>query len=340
MELLHNLYYNDKTGLQSGNKLYEKAKVIDNKITHKLVDEFLSEQATAQITKEVHRNKDYYTISSPSIRNNYQIDLMYLPNPRQNKNYKYLLTCIDVYSRYVFALPLKTKSGNEVFEAIQELFEENGMPKNINLDLGKEFIYKPFTKYCEDNKMNLWFSDSEQENKNAIVERYHRTLRGMILRFEVAFGKSFIENLQNLIWNYNHTKHGTTKAKPIEIWEGEKPNNQQVNIISNHFQVGEMVRHLVKRKTFDKLSSQTGFTKTIYTITKIDGQSVYLDELKKPFRPYELIIAKFENDNTDKSYENLNKQDEKQLKFERKMKSEGLDWGITAKSLNPYPLPE
>ena len=99
------LYYNENTGLQSANKLYEKAKVIDKNITHKMVEEFLRSQETAQITKEVHRNKDYYTISSPAVKNNYQIDLMYLPNPRQNKNYKYLLTwtnLIKVMNKIVF----------------------------------------------------------------------------------------------------------------------------------------------------------------------------------------------------------------------------------------------
>ena len=44
MDLLHNLYYNENTGLQSANKLYEKAKVIDKNITHKMVEEFLRSQ--------------------------------------------------------------------------------------------------------------------------------------------------------------------------------------------------------------------------------------------------------------------------------------------------------
>ena len=342
MDLLKKLYYDERTGFQSGNKLYDKAKVIDANITHNLVDEFLDNQATAQITKQVHRNKVYHSILSPSVRNNYQIDLMYLPNPRQNKNYKYLLTCMDVYSRYAFVAPLKNKTGAEVFEAIQELFDENGMPKNINSDLGTEFIYRPFKDYCERNGIELWFSDTEQENKNAIIERFHRTLRGMILRYEVAFGKSYIDDLQSLIWNYNHTKHSTTNQQPIEIWEGKNSNNQKINIIPNHFVVGERVRHLVKKKVFDKSSDTTTYTKTVYTITEISGQSVYLDDLKKPYRPYELIIANSENDNEDQgeTYDKRISHDKKQMVFERKMRREGIDWVPTSISNNPYPIPE
>jgi hypothetical protein len=263
MNLLKRLYYDEKTGLQSADKLYEKAKAIDKSITHRLVKEFLDNQATAQITKEVHRNKNYYSITSPSVKNNYQMDIMYLPNSHQNKNFKYLLTCIDVYSRYVFANPLKSKTGSEVFDAIQKLFRENGLPKNINLDLGTEFKYKPFLTFCDKNDITLWFSDSEQENKNSIVERFHRTLRNMILKYEVAFGKSYIGILDKLIWNYNHTKHGTIKQKPIDVWQGVKNNQQDISIVPNHFQVGDKVRHLVKRKDFQKSSDTTGYTKTI-----------------------------------------------------------------------------
>ena len=168
MELLHKLYYDAETGFQSKEKLYKKAKEIDQKITLEMVKKFLDEQATSQVTKQVTKNKIYETIVSPSVRNNYQMDIMYLPNPTLNKNYKYLLTCIDVYSRYAFAKPLKNKTGDEIFTAFKEMIKEYGSPKNINVDEGKEFTNKTFQNYCENNDIDLWFSDTQQENKNAI----------------------------------------------------------------------------------------------------------------------------------------------------------------------------
>jgi transposase InsO family protein len=58
------------------------------------------------------------------------------------------------------------------------------------LDEGSEFIFTSFRKYCEDNNIILWYSNKEQDKKNAIIERFHRTLRNYILRYEVATGKS------------------------------------------------------------------------------------------------------------------------------------------------------
>jgi hypothetical protein len=49
---------------------------------------------------------------------------------------------------------------------------------------GAEFKYAPFRKYLDGNNITLWVSNPEQENKNAITERFHRTIENLILRYE------------------------------------------------------------------------------------------------------------------------------------------------------------
>jgi transposase InsO family protein len=55
--------------------------------------------------------------------------------------------------------------------------------------MGAEYINSSFQNYCLDNSIKLWYSNPEQDNKNAIIERFHRTLRNYILKFQVANGK-------------------------------------------------------------------------------------------------------------------------------------------------------
>jgi hypothetical protein len=322
MELLHKLYYDAETGFQSKDKLYKKAKEIDRKITLDSVKKFLDEQATSQVTKQVVKNKIYETIVSPSVRNNYQMDIMYLPNPTLNKNYKYLLTCIDVYSRYAFVKPLKNKTGDEIFTAFKEMIKEYGSPKNLNVDEGKEFTNKTFQNYCENNDIDLWFSDTQQENKNAIIERFHRTLRNLILAYTTSIGNSYIDALPKLLKNYNTSYHKTVKAKPLEIWDGKKINKQSVKLIPLEFKEGDKVRHIIKKKTFDKHSSTANYTKTVYTITKIIGNSIFLDDLTKPFRQFELIIAVGENMTTE--YDDKINEENRQKTIDRRRKKAGI----------------
>ena len=114
-ELLQQLYYNPSTGFQGMEKLFYKAKQQNNSITRGMVQSFLDNQPSYQLTIQV-KHIDYSTIKSPSVRNNFQIDIMYLPDTSTTNGFKYLLTCMDVYSRYVFVQLLKTKTGEEVFE--------------------------------------------------------------------------------------------------------------------------------------------------------------------------------------------------------------------------------
>ena len=50
---------------------------------------------------------------------------------RDNKGVKYLLTVIDILSRYGWIVPLKTKTGLEVANALQKIFKERKPEKTL-----------------------------------------------------------------------------------------------------------------------------------------------------------------------------------------------------------------
>ena len=201
--------------------------------------------------------------------------------------------------------------------------ESGGNPKNINCDEGKEFLYRPFTKYCEDNNITLWVSNPEQENKNAIIERFHRTLRNLILKYTVAKGKAYIDDLDKLIRNYNTTEHRTIQERPIDIWNGKKTNEQTIIRVGHNFVVGDKVRKQTKKAVFEKASSTTNYSVKVYTITKIEGNALYLDDLKKPFRSYELVIAVGEDATT--QYDEVNEYDKRFETMKRRLRKEVLN---------------
>ena len=311
--LLNQLYYNPKIGFESESKLYHKAHDIDKEITHEDVEDYLNLQEAPQITKPLNREAEFDTIESPSIRNNYQMDIMYLPSPSFNNNHKYLLTCIDVYSRYAFVKELTNREGQTVFEAFKEMINENGKPKNLNLDLGSEFVYRPFVNYCKENDIKLWYSNPDQANKNSIIERFHRTLRNIILKYTVVNGRKYINELNNFMYNYNHTFDRDIKQSPIDILKGKDKNEQSYNFVPHLLDVGDQVRHTLEKEIYGKNSSTPTYTRKIFTITKKDGNAYYLDDLTKPFREHELILAVGENNN---------EREDEELKEEEKIKQD------------------
>ena len=55
--------------------------------------------------------------------------------------YAYILTCVCLFSRYVIAIPLKSKKAKDVAEAlVTHVFAVHGRPESIRSDEGKEFV--------------------------------------------------------------------------------------------------------------------------------------------------------------------------------------------------------
>ena len=108
----------------------------------------------------------------------------------------------------------------------------NTIPNNVNSDDGSEFKGS-FKTLLKQNRITHHISVGEDEhhNKQAIVERFHRTLRNLIQRYlDVYNTKKYIDVLPALIMNYNNTKHSTLKATPKSVLDGKRKNKQNINV--------------------------------------------------------------------------------------------------------------
>ena len=67
-----------------------------------------------------------------------------------NRGHYYILTVIDVLSKYAWAVPLKSKGGSETADAIVEIIRASGRcPKNLQTDMGKKFFLRQCTENLE-----------------------------------------------------------------------------------------------------------------------------------------------------------------------------------------------
>ena len=153
----------------------------------------------AKKTKNWLKSQNAYTLNKPmrrrfptrayktfGIDDLWQMDLMeMIPYSKINKGYKYILSCIDVFSRFARAIPIKSKSASEVNEAMKRMFA-NGHPENLQTDLGKEFYNSKVKALLKLNGINHYTVHSQY--KAALVERFHRTLRERLKRYFDAQG--------------------------------------------------------------------------------------------------------------------------------------------------------
>ena len=120
-----------------------------NKISRKQVQDWLSQQDVYTLHKPARRHYKRSRVIVPGIDAQFQADPVDVQNlSRYNKGYKYLLTCIDIFSKYAFVLPLKTKQGQELVQAFQKILSTGRKPTKLQTDQGTEFLNRVFQKFC------------------------------------------------------------------------------------------------------------------------------------------------------------------------------------------------
>ena len=88
--------------------------------------------------------------------------------PLRNKNFKYLLCAMDVFTKYTWVKPLKDEKGKLAFNAFTETANEsNRKPNKLWIDQGR------------DNKDILMYS-THNEGKSVIAESFIKTLKATI----------------------------------------------------------------------------------------------------------------------------------------------------------------
>lgn len=233
------------------------------------------------IVNEIHRsarvNFKRRRVVIKALDETFQADLVELiPYARENKGYRYILVVIDIFSKYVWAEPVKRKTGIDVANAMQKIFSvDNRIPKNVHTDMGKEFYNKEFAKLMAKYNINHYSTFSTK--KASIVERVNRSLKNLMWK-EFSFQGTYkwLDILKYIVHKYNTRKHRTIGMKPIDV--NSKNEKQLLNSCYNHikqvdkkdikFNINDSVRISKHRSEFSK-GYTPNWSNEIFTISKI-----------------------------------------------------------------------
>lgn len=188
-----------------------------NKYPGKLTKEWLSNQPTYSLHKPVRHNFPTRAYRCNGLDDIWQMDLLeMIPYSRVNKGFKYILTVIDIFSKYAFAIPLLNKSGSELAKALKKLLADR-RPRKIQSDQGKEFYNKFVSQMLQEKSIQHYSVFTK--NKCALVERFNRTLRSKLNRYFTYSGKKvWYDKLQDIVNTYNNTPHSSLfKNTPVSI---------------------------------------------------------------------------------------------------------------------------
>jgi hypothetical protein len=267
-----------------------------------------------EIAHELHRpSRKNYTRRHVNIygKNDlWQADLVeMIPYSKQNKGYKYILCVIDCFTKFAWAVALKSKTAAEVSNSMSKILCTR-TPKLLQIDNGKEFYNKTFDALM--SKYNIHKYSTFSVMKACIVERFNRTLKEKMFREFTARGThDWISILPMLIKEYNNSKHRTIGMTPVQADLNPLSVELKLRKIGNEkikFKLGDKVRVSTQKGVFTK-GYLPNWSAEIFTVIKINKTSpptyiledytgkpiagcFYSEEISKTIHPDDYLVEK------------------------------------------------
>ncbi|KAG0435877.1 Gag-Pro-Pol polyprotein [Dictyocoela muelleri] len=97
-----------------------------------------------------------------------------------NNGLKWVLSIIDIYSRFGFVKALENKTRSLVAASLKDIFMEHGPCKHLQSDNRLEFKNKYIKKLCDEFNIEQIHGQPNNSQSQGIVERFNQTLTRFI----------------------------------------------------------------------------------------------------------------------------------------------------------------
>ena len=225
------LYYNPMSGYQSQEQLYKDAKQDSLQVSREKVKKWFEHQSTytrvKQPTRSFRRRQTYVS----SIGEQLQMDLVDMSKyENENDGYLWILTAIDVFSRFAFCTPVRRKHEEFMEPAVKRVLEEHKKkfdkyPDVVQFDDGGEFYNQRVLPLLKSLSIG-YFSTRLTSKKAVVVKRFNRTLKTKMWKlFDHENTKEWIDVLDLLVDNINGSKNRSIGLAPEQV---SKDNSHEV----------------------------------------------------------------------------------------------------------------
>lgn len=208
-------YYTEKNFF-GRDKLFNLIKHEPGHPTKEQVGEWLKTQQVHQL----HLKQKRSTILKPVVLKKpnslYEIDVVDM-GEHADGNKRYILTMLDVFSRFAYAEVMEDKTEESILQAFKKMLETVPQITRLQSDNGGEFINATFKDFLKSKNITQDLTVPGKPQSNGIIERFNGTLKSMIQKeISTTLNHNWSSKLHILVTNYNTSYHDTLKMSPVE----------------------------------------------------------------------------------------------------------------------------
>ena len=260
-------------------------------ITRKDVRGWLSGVETYTLHREAKRKfpRNRVYVSRPGIQ--WDCDLIHMVDySSDNNGIKYVLICIDVFSRFVWLRGIRKKQPKDVITAFEDIFQTAVKPLRIRTDKGGEFTNRLCEKYFKSRDIVHMLAQNTETKAN-YAERAVKSIKMRIQRyFTQKQTHKYVDKLQNFAHSYNNTYHRSIRRAPAQVssenasqvWftQYAEPLLHEAKMKMKQFKAGDLVRISHIRKTFQREYDERWSGELFRIIDKIANNRIPTYRLK------------------------------------------------------------
>ena len=144
------------------------------------------------------------------------------PFPTAVGGFRFMLTCIDMATLWLEAIPIRTTTAKVIINQLTNIFSRCGFPAALTSGNGSQFTGKIFQKWLKQKGIKHIKASPYHPQDNGVVEWLHRTLNGMVAKLVEKKG-NWASVTAMALYFIRSTPYSGTGLSPFMARQGWEP---------------------------------------------------------------------------------------------------------------------
>ena len=145
------------------------------------------------------------------------------PHPKSSNGYVYIVTMLDLFSKWAFAFPVRNHEASTVAHLlVDRVFSVFGIPQQLLSDRGPEFEGSLIRELCAAMDIDKLRTTAYKPSTNGAIERFHRSLNSLLGKVVEDNQRDWDQWLPAVLAAYHASPHESTGFTPNYLMFGRE----------------------------------------------------------------------------------------------------------------------